>query len=107
MNDKDKSTATENNRIIIGHIENIDLPELGISQMTARVDTGAQTSSLHVDNISRIKKDKKPAVAFDIHPEIHNVEHSGVVAKMRKIIEKQDSENSAYGRIFSVCIYIL
>ena len=60
MNDKDKSTATENNRIIIGHIENIDLPELGISQMTARVDTGAQTSSLHVDNITRIKKTRNP-----------------------------------------------
>ena len=48
-----------NNRIIIGHVENIDLPDLGITQMTVRVDTGAQTSSLHVDNIQRTKLDKK------------------------------------------------
>lgn len=61
-------------RTIIGHIENIDLPELGINQLTVRVDTGAQTSSLHVDNIQRISLDSKPAVSFDIHPEIHNVD---------------------------------
>ena len=63
-----------NNRIIIGHIENIDLPELGIQQLTVRVDTGAQTSSLHVDNIERTSINAKPAVTFDIHPEIHDVE---------------------------------
>lgn len=63
-------------RIIIGHIENIDLPELGITQLTVRVDTGAQTSSLHVDNLQRTFVDKKPAVSFDIHPEVHNVEKS-------------------------------
>lgn len=61
-------------RMIIGHIENIELPELGISQLTVRVDTGAQTSSLHVDNIQRISINSKPAVAFDIHPEIHDVD---------------------------------
>ena len=60
-------------RILIGHVENIDLPELGISQLTVRVDTGAQTSSLHVDNIQRINIDKKPGLSFDIHPEVHNV----------------------------------
>ncbi|WP_371189884.1 ATP-dependent zinc protease [Thalassotalea ponticola] len=61
-------------RIIIGHIENIDLPDLGIQQLTVRVDSGAQTSSLHVDNIERIKIDQKPGVAFDLHPEIHDVD---------------------------------
>ena len=62
-----------NDRIVIGHGENIELPELGISQLTVRVDTGAQTSSLHVDNIKRISLETRPAVSFDIHPEIHNV----------------------------------
>ncbi len=61
-------------RIVIGHIENIDLPELEIKLLTVRIDTGAQTSSLHVDNIQRTTIENKPAVAFDIHPEIHNVD---------------------------------
>lgn len=61
-------------RTIIGHLECIDLPELGLYQLTARVDSGAQTSSLHVDNIKRIVLNNKPAVAFTIHPEIHDVQ---------------------------------
>lgn len=62
-------------KLIIGRLENIDLPDLSIKNLTARVDTGAQSSSLHVDNIMRLEIDGKPAVAFDIHPEIHNVKH--------------------------------
>ncbi|WP_371188920.1 ATP-dependent zinc protease [Thalassotalea maritima] len=76
-------------KMIIGHIENLDLPELGITQLTARVDTGAQTSSLHVDNIQRTQQDGKPAISFDIHPEIHNVDKTkrctAVLIDVRKI----------------------
>ncbi|USD68035.1 RimK/LysX family protein [Vibrio sp. SCSIO 43136] len=61
------------NKTIIGRLENINLPELGISQLTVRVDSGAQTSSLHVDNIQRIEFNGKPGLRFDIHPEVHNV----------------------------------
>lgn len=61
-------------RIVIGHVENINLPELGISQMTVRIDTGAKTSSLHVDNIKRTSLKGKPAVSFDIHPDVHDVD---------------------------------
>lgn len=59
---------------IIGRLEAICLPDLTIEQLHARVDTGAQTSSLHVDNVSQIETDGKPSVRFDIHPDIYNVE---------------------------------
>lgn len=62
------------NKPIIGSIENADLPELGIFDLQIRVDTGAKTSSLHVDNIIRYKKAGKPWVKFDLHPNIHSVE---------------------------------
>jgi len=39
-----------------------------------RVDTGAATSSLHVDNIEEYSKGKKNFVSFDLHPDIHNVD---------------------------------
>lgn len=38
-----------------------------------RVDTGAKTSSLHVDNIKNFHKAGKPWVRFDIHPTVHEV----------------------------------
>ena len=80
-------------RMIIGHIENIDLPELGISDLTVRVDTGAQTSSLHVDNILRTQVDSKPAVSFDIHPEIHNVDKTVRCTALIKDVRKVKSSN--------------
>lgn len=61
-------------KILIGSIEICDLPDLGIYDLQIRVDTGAKTSSLHVDNIRRFKEAGKPHVRFDIHPDIYNVE---------------------------------
>ena len=60
-------------KLIIGTIEECALPELGIETLTVRVDTGAKTSSLHVDEIHPFHKAGKPWVRFNIHPNIHNV----------------------------------
>lgn len=61
------------NKFMVGCIENCDLPGLGISDLEIRVDTGAKTSSLHVDHIKKFKKGGKKWVSFDIHPSVHNV----------------------------------
>ena len=61
-------------KTIIGNLEICDLPEFGISDMEIRIDTGAKTSSLHVDNIVRLKKQGKPWVKFNLHPDVHNVD---------------------------------
>jgi hypothetical protein len=61
-------------RILVGALELCDLPELGITDLQMRVDTGAATSSLHVDNIEEYMDGDKPRVRFDIHPDVHNVE---------------------------------
>lgn len=63
-------------KIIVGAIETCALPDLGINEINVRVDTGAKTSSLHVDNIVKTTKGKKPWVQFDIHPNVHNVEQT-------------------------------
>ncbi|MFT7235585.1 MAG: hypothetical protein ACI9QV_001166, partial [Methylophagaceae bacterium] len=59
---------------MIGSLENFDLPELGIIGIQVRIDTGAKTSSLHVDNLACFTKGGKPWVKYDIHPNIHNVD---------------------------------
>lgn len=61
-------------KLIIGCLELCDLPELGINDLQVRIDTGAKTSSLHVNNIQTFKKAGKPWLRFDIHPAFHNVE---------------------------------
>ena len=41
------------NKTVIGRLESIALPDLAIDDLEVRVDTGAKTSSLHVDNIEK------------------------------------------------------
>ncbi|WMS89142.1 ATP-dependent zinc protease family protein [Pleionea litopenaei] len=58
----------------VGVIERCHLPELEITDLHVRVDTGAKTSSLHVDNIQEFDKGKDLWVSFDIHPDYHHVD---------------------------------
>lgn len=62
------------NKLLVGSLETCDLPNLKITELHMRVDTGAQTSSLHVDNIEEFEKNDELWVRFDIHPDIHNVQ---------------------------------
>lgn len=61
-------------KFTVGALEVCDLPQLEISKLLIRVDTGAQTSSLHVDNIEEFTKNDENWIRFDIHPDVHNVE---------------------------------
>jgi hypothetical protein len=63
----------EQGKMIVGALEQGDLPELRIFSLNMRVDTGAKTSSLHVDNIQPEEIEGVKWVSFDIHPDIHDV----------------------------------
>jgi hypothetical protein len=60
-------------KLIIGALETCSLPELAINDLQIRVDTGAKTSSLHVDDIEKERKDGKLGASFNIHPDIYDV----------------------------------
>lgn len=49
--------------IVIGWTELVDLPEWGVKKLRAKVDTGARTSALHVENVVELPRDY---VKFDI-----------------------------------------
>ncbi len=48
---------------IIGRREYVAFPEWGIRGVEAKIDTGARTSAIHVDNIKRLAGDR---VRFDV-----------------------------------------
>lgn len=85
----------DNDKLILGALEVCELPELQISDLHMRVDTGAKTSSLHVDNVEAKRLKGVKWVSFDIHPDIHNVER--VERRSSKVKERRliKSSNAA------------
>ena len=52
----------------IGWQEWLELPELGVPAIKAKIDTGAKTSSLHAYNIQRKRRNHRDYVSFMVHP---------------------------------------
>jgi len=81
------------NKITLGALEVCNLPQLEISKLHIRVDTGAQTSSLHVDNIEEFQHNDELWVSFDIHPDVHNVDT--VVRRKAKVHDTRVVKSSS------------
>lgn len=82
-------------KIILGALECCDLPEIGLVNVQMRVDTGAATSSLHVDNIEEFRRDGKRWARFDIHPDVHDVDKivtSESPVKAKKVVKSSSAD---------------
>ncbi len=68
----------EEELIVIGRSDVVDLPELELYNIEAKIDTGAFTSAIHCHNIREIKTKKGTAIAFNLldpsHPEYNEKE---------------------------------
>lgn len=62
MGDKLKKPKTE--LLVIGWLEHLALPDLGLMNVRAKIDTGARTSALHATEITAFQRDGVEMVRF-------------------------------------------
>ncbi len=70
---------------VIGRLEHVDFPQLGIDKLNAKIDTGAYTSSLHCSEIV-VKKDEVKFIVLDEeHPSFEGRWFSLPIEKFTKV----------------------
>lgn len=64
---------SKKNLAIIGRLERISLPDWELSDIEAKIDTGAYTSSLHCHHINAFKKEGEDYVKFHLLDPSHDI----------------------------------
>jgi len=67
MTEKQTLPKVERPLLIVGWMEYVDLPDLGLLKVKAKIDTGARTSALHARDIETFKKGAEDWVRFTTH----------------------------------------
>ncbi len=62
------------NKEIIGWREWVELPDLSLGKIKAKIDTGARSSSIHAYDIEEFMRNNETWVRFTIHPDQHSDE---------------------------------
>ncbi|BDS08658.1 hypothetical protein NT6N_36980 [Oceaniferula spumae] len=85
-------TGRSSSKLLIGRREWFSLPGLGVDIVTAKVDTGAYTSSLHAEQIEVFEKDGDEWVRFITHS------HHGESIQCEALLVQRKKIKSSTGR---------
>lgn len=78
---------------VIGWREWVSLPDLGVVNIKAKVDTGARSSSLHAFDLEDFERDGDKWVRFSVHPVQRKHDH--IVEAESRILEYRSVRSSS------------
>lgn len=82
---------------VVGYIESVDLPEIELFDLDAKIDTGADSCSIHCDDIIV----EGETVTFLLHDEVHEAYHGKkITLPIYKIKRVKSSNGKSEERIF-------
>jgi hypothetical protein len=88
--------STNNDQhLVIGWREWVGLPDLGIDQIKAKIDTGARTSALHAFEVRPFTENGVPRVEFKMHPKQHD-SSVVIVCKANVIDERMVTDSGGH-----------
>ena len=80
-------------KVIVGWREWVGLPQAGVEQMKAKIDTGARSSSIHAFDLEPFERDGAEWVRFSIHPWQSNDEDAVVLE--RPVVDERHVRSSS------------
>jgi len=93
-------TPASDTRFHLGWEEWVNLPDLGLPAIKAKVDTGAQTSALHAIAVEAFGDETNPQVRFVMHPDPDDptieVVCSAKVIGRRTVVSSNGTSESRY-----------
>ena len=82
---------------VVGYIESVDLPEIELFELDAKIDTGADSCSIPCDDI-KVEGDR---VSFLLHDEVHEAYHGKkITLPIHKIKNVKSSNGKIEERVF-------
>lgn len=86
-----KMKKSKRELLVIGWMEHLDLPELGLNQIKAKIDTGARTSALHAIGIETFVQDGEDWVRFQVQLD----ERAPLLWVKAKIHDRREIKNTS------------
>jgi hypothetical protein len=72
-------------KMLIGRRDRVDFPDLSLTDIDAKIDTGAFTTALHCANMQVFQRKNEPWVRFTLYDDELQVKHAAKIVEYRNI----------------------